>query len=249
MPRELGSSSSSLCNWQRQCILLGRAICERSAAGCSCRCVREVARGEARMPQRKQGQRTMPPAPGRSCWCCRSRCSAGPTAGTGIKLTTQCGQQQLARQQATGSRRLREERLLAAMAPLRIQDITECAARALSSQESRWHLARRAGGHPTNPGAWIELMHVAARLSLNRVRRSLLALVSLKSDFSTRPGLSPLYQSPSANVDDAPPILALPFHHSPSCPRPRQEGFPRAASFGLLCLPAQLFLPTWSATN
>lgn len=75
MPSELGSSSSSLCNWRWPCrpgigqyaseFAAGPAVCEREVERRSAH-----AAGQSKASERGHMSR----------WCCRSRCSAGPTA-------------------------------------------------------------------------------------------------------------------------------------------------------------------------
>jgi hypothetical protein len=69
------------------------------------------------MPLQQQGQRAMPP--GLVVLVLQVTLLRWAYCGIGIKLSTQRGQQQSARQQAAGSRRLREGRLLSATAPLK----------------------------------------------------------------------------------------------------------------------------------
>lgn len=207
-------------------------------------------------------------------WGCRSRCSAALRRHS-TKLSDQPKRTAAVVRKQPGPStlgRLREGRLLSATAPAggsragqdrtgqdwikTGQDRPTRASflRALQASEPprpcrRWHLARRAGWHPTIPGAWIELMAAQPLWHKRAARRSTAAAESC-SALTTRPcvaqvsfvhpGLASLVPFPSPSVSCGPRRVSTTCRPSPvALPslRPSEQSSPtapaRAGSFGL----------------
>lgn len=183
MPSELGSSSSSLCNWRWPCrpgigqyaseFAAGPAVCEREVERRSAH-----AAGQSKASERGHMSR----------WCCRSRCSAGPTASLElVRPTWTCAVGQTAAHNlgrvGVGYGRDVCCRQRSGFEDKRGHPV--CAARFLVI--SRWHLARRAGGLPHVPGVWIELMAAKPLWHKRTARRSTVAAESYWRSLTPRP--------------------------------------------------------------
>jgi hypothetical protein len=169
-----------MCNWRWPCRPGIGQYASEFAAGPPV-CVREVERRSAHAA----GQSKANEGRHMSRWCCRSRCSAGPTATcqTNVDISSQTDCSNLGR---VGCGRDVCCRQRPGFEDKRGHPV--CAARFLVI--SRWHLARRAGGHPHVPGVWIELMAVKPLWHKRTARRSTVAAESYWLSLTPRPGVA-----------------------------------------------------------